>query len=687
MKMNRNIYCWIWIVWAPVLAALFAAGCEHAGPGSGSGDRDEEFEFEEGEEEEEKAPVITGITLLSLPDTTIYGRDASFDPKGLVVAWTWDNGDTTEIPDGEYTLTRPDMAKFNPQLLTVSAGEYSATFAISVMDSGKVLESITVSGPANKVNRFGSDFDRTGFKVTAHYSNSTTGDVTPYATIIGYDRRMRGEQEVSVRVNGKTASVPGISVRVPSDMTVTLTSSNTSLTGATAAYRLVYVKGESIDMRHANFHADAVTAGGKITISYGMENLFVTDTVSGFDPDTPGRQKAVLHLDDKAVEFDVSVVDAAPEVWFDYGYRRGPDDPDGSGPGAGKYYAPKDETLVLAPVRFLVGYDRDHKDTGVSYSWSVSCGSFSSPATDTSEFYSFTPTAAGTTTITVTVTGNNYITGTPVTKTATTQVVCYTGAVSSGASWSLGQRLLHHAPGQYATGGSGYGWSLGSFGGYEVWRVDHQAVYNITGNAFSGWAEPGVIWIQEDRNGNGVPDEMWYELKGSVDYLPSANRPISRRHAITYIDDKGVETRYNSGGQPSLRKYWVDSRGRAGLWASYWHKDWPERITFTGTLLGDAVSKMPGGATGGSELWGYVDVYGPAAGHGPAGDIHKVYEFPIHRAMRADGSAITLTNVSFIKVHTAELRRTSTFGDISTEVYSADYLGRQTDFPLPEESY
>jgi hypothetical protein len=709
MKMNRKTYCWIWIVWAPVLAALFAAGCEQAGPGSGGGDRDEEFEFEE---EEEKAPVITGITLLSLPDTTIYGRDAAFDPAGLVVAWTWDNGETTKILAGEYTLTQPDMAKFNPQILTVeipageytltpptppdmtgfsprkltvSAGEYSATFAISVMDSGKVLESITVSGPANKVNRFGSDFDRTGFTVTAHYSNKTIDNVTSYTTILGYDKRKRGAQDVSVRVNGKTASVPGISVRIPSDMTVTLKTNNSSMNEITTGYRRVYIEGESIDMRYANFHADAVTASGTITISYGMENLFVTDTVSGFYPNTPGRQKAVLHLDDKAVEFDVSVVYAAPEVWFDYGYRRGPDDSDGKGPGAGKYYAKAGETLVLAPVRFLVGYDRDHKDTGAGYSWSVSGGSFSSPATATGEFYSFTPTAAGTSTITVTVTGNNYITGTPVTKTATTQVVCYTGAVSSGASWSLGQRLLHHAPGQYATGGNGYGWSLGSFGGYEVWRVNHQAVYNIRGNAFSSWAEPGVIWIQEDSNGNGVPDEMWYELKGSMDYLTSAEHKINRRHAITYINDKGVETRYGTGGEPSPRKYWVDSRGRAGLWPSEWHSGWPQRITFTGTLFGDASSKTPSGG-GADDAWGYVDVYGPAAGHGPPGDIHPPAEFPIHRAMRADGSAITLTNVSFIKVHTSEFCKTEVFGDKSTEIYSADYLGRQTDFPLPEDS-
>jgi hypothetical protein len=669
--------------WLVLAAALFAAGCEQPeyeysggggtgnNPGTGTGNNPGNGT----DDELDPVPVITGITLLSLPDTTIYSKNATFSPAGLAVAYTWDNGDTTEIPAGGYTLSQPNMAKCNPQTLTVSAGGYSATFAINVMDSNKILESVSVSGPANKVNRFGSDFDKDGLLVTGHYSNSTTGDVTPYAAITGYDKRKRGAQDVSVRVNGKTASVPGVSIRVPADMSVTLAVDSNSTN--TAGYRRVYLKGESMDVSRANFNATAVTASGQLTINYGLGNLLESDSVTGFDPNVLGKQNAVLHLDDAEVEFLVSVVDVAPEVWFDYGYRRTPSDPGGKGPGAGVYYARPNETLVLSPVRFLVGYDRDHKDTGVTYSWSVSGGSFSSPASATGEFYSFTPTAAGTTTVTVSVTGNNYITGQPVTETATTGVVCYTqpaqGSPQVSGAGPHNRVYLHHAPGQYATGGSGYGWSLGSFGGYEVWKVNHQDTYYIRGNPFAGWSEPGVIWVQEDRNGNGIPDEMWYELKGSADYLPQAQNPLSRRYALTYINDYGVETLYSNDGSPSVRKYWVDSRGSTGLWYSYWHSDWPERITFTGTRLNV-----------GGDLWGYVDVYDLVGG--PPGDTHPSFTFPIHRAIKADGSPVTLTDVRFIKVHTAEFSRSVTFGDISTEIHSADFLGTQTDFPLPEDS-
>jgi hypothetical protein len=319
-----------------------------------------------------------------------------------------------------------------------------------------------------------------------------------------------------------------------------------------------------------------------------------------------------------------------------------------------------------------VGYGRDHKDTGVSYSWSVSGGSFSSPASASGEFYSFTPTAARTSTVTVQVTGQSII------KTATTEVECHEGAAAGGASWGLGQRLLHHGPGQYAVAGSGYGWSLGSFGGYEVWRVDHKSIYTISGNAFAGWDEPGTVWIQEDRNNNGIPDEMWYELKGSHDSVPGG---LHRRYAVTYIDTSVETTTIDT-----KLIYWMDAWGRAGTWDSKWHTSWPSRITFTSTLLGAETGRTPGSLLG-SSLWGYVDISGPSSGHGPPGDIHKPYEFPIHRAIRADGSSVALTDVRFIKVHTAVFERTQLFGDKSTEIYSADFLGQQTDFPLPEDSY
>ena len=68
--------------------------------------------------------------------------------------------------------------------------------------------------------------------------------------------------------------------------------------------------------------------------------------------------------------------------------------------------------------------------------------------------------------------------------------------------------------------------SLGGWGGYIVVGFDHsidnsssgyKGGYNfsITGNAFKGSSEPGIVYVMQDTNGNTLPDDEWYELKGS----------------------------------------------------------------------------------------------------------------------------------------------------------------------------
>lgn len=60
------------------------------------------------------------------------------------------------------------------------------------------------------------------------------------------------------------------------------------------------------------------------------------------------------------------------------------------------------------------------------------------------------------------------------------------------------------------------------FRGYIIVGFDHsipnsgnQYDFCVQGNAFDGSSEPGIVWVMQDINGNGLPDDEWYELKGS----------------------------------------------------------------------------------------------------------------------------------------------------------------------------
>jgi hypothetical protein len=92
--------------------------------------------------------------------------------------------------------------------------------------------------------------------------------------------------------------------------------------------------------------------------------------------------------------------------------------------------------------------------------------------------------------------------------------------------------------------------SLGGYGGDVVFGFDHPVEnkpgkydFKVLGNAFyaatnpngeasreGGSCDPGIVMVAHDANGNGLPDDLWYELAGS-----EYNRPQTVKHyQITY---------------------------------------------------------------------------------------------------------------------------------------------------------
>lgn len=192
--------------------------------------------------------------------------------------------------------------------------------------------------------------------------------------------------------------------------------------------------------------------------------------------------------------------------------------------------------------------------------------------------------------------------------------------------------------------------SLGGFGGYIVVGFDHTIVnsadpyhFKITGNAFANFAEPGVVMVAYDKNGNGQPDEdEWYELAGS-EYVNSI-----KNYEITYTKPDPLDADVP----------WTDNQGNSGVVKrNNYHKQasyfplWAETntITFKGTLL-------PNQASGNAAYeYGYVD-------NQPNSD-----SFNIKWAVDANGNSVTLPGVDFIKVYTGQNKDGGIFGEISTE--------------------
>jgi hypothetical protein len=170
--------------------------------------------------------------------------------------------------------------------------------------------------------------------------------------------------------------------------------------------------------------------------------------------------------------------------------------------------------------------------------------------------------------------------------------------------------------------------SLGGWGGYYIMAFDH-SVPNGDGDDLTigsnfhvaGMTEPGIVWVSQDVNGDGIPNEIWYRLSGTN----SGAQPL-QRYGICYF-------------KPNSRTsaFYLDTKGAAGTftWWADGNNGYPYHITgsagswilFSGTLLPPYANYS-----------GYVDS-GTTA-------------FDIAKAVDEAGNSINLSHIDFVKVQT-----------------------------------
>lgn len=215
--------------------------------------------------------------------------------------------------------------------------------------------------------------------------------------------------------------------------------------------------------------------------------------------------------------------------------------------------------------------------------------------------------------------------------------------------------------------------SLGAFGGYLVVGFDHSIKaatdgydFAIAGNAFDTSSEPGIVWVMQDTNGNGLPDDQWYELSGSE----TGKTGTWVDYAVTY-----------RRGAPGANIEWTDNHGQSGYVASMStihvqpsiYPAWvtADAYTLRGTRLEARNGKDPD-----TKQWinaaydrGYVDNMGSdqIGEAGSAGEARS-NGFRIANAILPDGTHVDLDFIDFVKIQTGVIANSGPLGEISTEV-------------------
>ena len=209
--------------------------------------------------------------------------------------------------------------------------------------------------------------------------------------------------------------------------------------------------------------------------------------------------------------------------------------------------------------------------------------------------------------------------------------------------------------------------SLGAFGGSIVVVFDHSIANNddydfaIKGNSFDGSSEPGVVWVMQDENGNGLADDTWYELKGSETGLDTTYQ----EYEVTYY-------RPTSSGMPVG---WTDNRGGSGTvdYLSSFHNQpsyYPTWITADSyTLRGTRLEARNYDKSGNGSMWVQPAYNWGYADNASTKDCEDaVNSFDIANAIDAMGQSVELDYIDFVKVQSAVQAKSGWLGELSTEV-------------------
>lgn len=232
---------------------------------------------------------------------------------------------------------------------------------------------------------------------------------------------------------------------------------------------------------------------------------------------------------------------------------------------------------------------------------------------------------------------------------------------------------------------------LGGYGGYITFHFDHpianvagQRDFAVFGNSIlsmmfpdllGGSSEPGIVMVSQDLNGNGKPDDTWYELSGSADTDSTANlsADMDWERRLIY----GYEVTYTRG-ETLTAIPWTDNQGHSGTIArmDQFHQQeyWPQwmtepTLTFRGTRLPRNAWYINRGQY--QQQWvlfflryGYADNRPNADTEDCGMDISWAVD-PLTR------QPVTLDHIDFVRVYTAMNQSAGNLGETSTEIRGA----------------
>lgn len=204
---------------------------------------------------------LKSIEITTPPTKTTYIEGQDFDDAGMKVTATYSDNSSKDITN--YSIAGGNNLSIDKTSITISYTENGTTKTVSqtITVSQKVLSKITITTPPSKTAYIEEqNFDTTGMKVTAHYNNDTTKEISNYTISDGNNLTVdKTTVTVSYTENNVTKTV---------SQSITVTKKTLeSIKITTAPNKTTYIEGQNFD-----------ATGMKVTATYNNStNREVTD--------------------------------------------------------------------------------------------------------------------------------------------------------------------------------------------------------------------------------------------------------------------------------------------------------------------------------------------------------------------------------------------------------------------------
>lgn len=226
---------------------------------------------------------ISSLTLTP-PTKTSYALGEELNLDGMVAKLNYSD---KSVGTTAYTVSGYDKTKVGKQTVTVSYGDYSANFDVTVNG----ISSIKVTPPTKTTYLEGQDLNTDGMVVTAVTTDNQRITVPDGYSVRGFNKTKLGKQTITVTYQGLSTE---FEVNVISVKSIELTKPT----------KLEYKYGESLD-----------TSGMSVKAIYDDNQSEVIKSgysVTGYDKTKSGTQTITVTYRNQTATFDVTV--AEPQI-------------------------------------------------------------------------------------------------------------------------------------------------------------------------------------------------------------------------------------------------------------------------------------------------------------------------------------------------------------------------------------